>query len=175
MIYLSLHHSTYITPPLFQHFIDDPNLSRFSIQYDPIIREYHIQRTISTIPSNEKFTLIQEAIYHLKLYDPKKCTTTPVLHLHPLLTSEQVLNAFEPMLIHYYKYLYSMSTLQQEQAKEYIQKKLIAFKKKNVLYGKINNGVVYSTIHVPWNELDIDTIRIPRIHVTNLTLFIPYT
>ena len=162
LIYVSLHQSQHIVPHMFQQFMECMNLITFSIHNESFLRDYHIQRSIHELSNQEKYTYILEGFTHLTVYHTKTRQSVPILVLHPSLTVQQVVDTFEPMLLHYYRYLYAISTLQQEQSKRFIQKKLIAFKRKNPHFGKMCYGSLYSTVIFPWKELEIDDIKIPK-------------
>ena len=44
----------------------------------------------------------------------------------------------------------------------------------NHLFGKINNGTLYTNVHIPWKELSIESIKIPRPSETNVMIYIQY-
>ena len=147
--------------PLFSLYMqEDFNLSKFSIKFEGILKDYIVDHAIKNFNVEHTLVELNIMIHDITIYNYK---TKRDEHIFKNEISNAILITLKPLLYHYFHYLYSMNSFYRNI--EYIQllKKLISFKLENPRLSE-------SIITVPLQNVNYKNVNIPQRQVNVYSL-----
>jgi hypothetical protein len=147
--------------PLFSlYMLEDFNLSRFSIKFEGILKDYIVDNAVKNFDEHHTLVELNIMIHDITIYNYR---TKKDENIFKTEISNTVLITLKPLLYHYFHYLYSMNSFYRNT--EYIKllKKLISFKLENPRLSE-------SIITVPVQKLNYKNVTIPHRQVNVYSL-----